>query len=199
MWAAQGRIGDLLPILEEAVAAKPGIVGLRAALASAYCAVQRRPEAQTILTESRRDGFASIHIDGVWLSTVVILGAVAAAVRDLNAAEELLALLAPFGEQFAADGAHTQGTVAHALGRLAAALRRDVDADHWFATAEQLEGAARAPLLQAQTRLYWAEALLHRDPPESARARVLAAEVRRVALELDCPPLAARSARLLDA
>ncbi len=51
VWAAQGRIGDLLPILAEACAANPGLLGLRAALASAYCAVGRRDEAHAILTE----------------------------------------------------------------------------------------------------------------------------------------------------
>jgi len=199
IWVARGRADDAVPILEEASAANPGLAGLHAALASAYCAVNRRADAQEILTEIRRNGFASIHLDGVWLSTMVILAAVAAAVRDSDAAEELFDLLEPFGMQFASNGAHTQGTVAHALGRLAAVLHRDDRADHWFGIAEQLEGNARALLMQAQTRMYWAEGLARRDPPaHHARARALAEQARETALELGCPPLAARSARILD-
>jgi len=200
VWAAQGRVGELLPILEEASTANPGLRGLRAALASAYCAVNRRADAQAILTDVRRAGFAAMSIDGVWLSTLVIFAAVAAAVRDRDAAQELFDLLEPFGMQFAADGAHVQGTVAQALGRLAAVLDRDDEADRWFGVAEELEGNARALLLQAQTRIYWAEVLARRDrAADRARARALAEQARQVALQLGCPPLEARSTRVLDA
>jgi hypothetical protein len=200
VWAAQGRAGELVAILEEACTSNPGIVGLRAALASAYCAANRPSEAQAILTDARQAGFSAINLDGVWLSTLVIFARVAAEVGDRDTAEELFDLLEPFGMQFASDGAHVQGSVAQALGRLAAVLHRDEEADRWFGAAEELEGRARAILMQAQTRQVWAEALVEReDATDRARARVLAEQARRVALEVGCAPVAERSARVLDA
>ena len=200
VWAAQGRAGELVAVLEEASAANPGILGLRAALASACCAANRRSEAEAILTDAHQAGFAAIKLDGVWLSTMVIFAAVAAEVDDRDAAQELFDLLEPFGTQFASDGAHVQGSVAQALGRLAAVLHRHDDADRWFGAAEQLEGHARAILFQAQTRVYWAEVLVGRgDATDRASARVLAEQARQVALEVGCAPVAEGSVRVLDA
>ncbi len=129
---------------------------------------------------------------------MVIFGAVAASVRDQDAAAELFELLEPFGMQFAADGAHTQGTVAQVLARLASVLGRDEVADRWFAAAEELEGKARAVLMQALTRTYWAEALTRRGTPaDRSRARVLAEQAHRAALDVGSPQLVERAARLL--
>jgi hypothetical protein len=200
VWAAQGRVSDLLPILEEASAANPGIPGLRAAFASACCEANRLADAQAILTEAREAGFAAIKLDGVWLSTMFIFAAVAAEVEDRDAAQQLFDLLEPFGTHFASDGAHIQGTVAQVLGRLAAVLDRDDESDHWFGLAEELEGNARATLMQAQTRSYWAAALARRARgTDRARARVLAERARQVGLDLGSPPVVARSDRVLAA
>ena len=200
IWVAQGRVADLVPVLEEASADNPGIVGLRAALATAYCQTNRNAHAQAILTDTRQVGFANINLDGVWLSTLWLFAAVAAELDDRDAAQELFDLLEPFATQFASDGAHVQGTVAQALGRLATVLDRDDDADHWFGTAEALEGNMKAVLMQAETRTYWAEALAqHENTNDRQRARVLAEQARQTALEMGCTPAAERSARVLGA
>jgi class 3 adenylate cyclase/tetratricopeptide (TPR) repeat protein len=200
VWFAQGRVADLVPILEEACVANPGIVGLRSALASAYCVLDRRSDAQAILTAVREAGFGSLNLDGIWLSTLFIFAEVAAEVDDPDAAAELFELLEPFGDQVASDGAHVQGTVAQVLGRLAAVLGRDEAADQWFAAAEAIEGRVEAVLLQARTRAYWAEALARRDRVEDrARARELAEAARRAALEVGSPPVVARAERVLTA
>jgi hypothetical protein len=199
VWTAQGRAGDLLPILEEASAANPGIPALRAALATACCGANHMADAQAILTEARHVGFATINLDGVWLSTLWLFAAVAAEIGDSDAAQELFELLEAFGTQFASDGAHVQGTVAQVLGRLAAVLHRDDDADRWFGAAEELEGKARAILMRAQTQTYWAEMLAQRESAnDRARARPLAEQARQVALEVGCTPVVERSARVLD-
>lgn len=200
VWVAQGRADELVPIVEEASAANPGIPGLRAVLASALCQADRLAEAQAILTSVREAGFGTIHLDGVWSSAVFILAAVTADVGDADAARELFDLLEPFGSQFASDGAHVQGTIAQVLGRLAGVLGRDEAADHWFGVAEALEGQARAVLFQAQTRSYWAEVLARRaSESDQARARHLAEQAHRVGRELGSPPVVARAARVLDA
>lgn len=198
VWDAQGRVGELLPVLEEVSAANPGIPGLRAALAWAYCGAGRLADAQTILTRAYAAGFASIRLDGVWLSTMFIFGAVAAAVADQAAAQGLYDLLEPFSDQFASDGAHIQGTVAQVLGRLATVLQRDDDADRWFGVAEELEGRARCVLMEAQTRAYWAEALIRRgNAADRARARYLASQAHEAGLDLGSPPVTARAAQVL--
>lgn len=197
IWVAQGRVADLVPVLEEASTDNPGIVGLRAALATAYCGTNRRADAQAILTATRQVGFATINLDGVWLSTLWLF---AAELDDRDAAQELFDLLVPFATQFASDGAHVQGTVAQALARLAAVLDRDDDADHWFGTAEALEGNMKAVLMQAGTRTYWAEALAqHANTNDQRRARLLAEQARQAALEVGCTPIVERSTSVLGA
>ena len=153
-----------------------------------------------ILTDAGHVGFATINLDGVWLSTLWLFAAVAAELGDRHAARELFDLLEPFGTQFASDGAHVQGTVAQALGRLAAVLGRDDHAEHWFGAAEAMEGNMRAVLMQALTRTYWAEALAQRESTDDRRrARLLAEQARETALELGCAPLLERSTRGLGA
>jgi len=200
IWVAQGRVADLVPLLEETSADNPGILGLRAALATAYCGTNRMADAQAILTDTRQVGFANINLDGVWLSTLWLFAAVAAELGDRDAAQELFDVLEPFATQFASDGAHVQGTVAQALGRLAAVLDRDDDADHWFGTAEALDGNMKAVLMQAGTRTYWAEALArHENTNDQRRARLLAERARQTALEVGCTPIVERSTSVLSA
>jgi len=74
--------------------------------------------------------------------------------------------LAPFSGQLATDGVLVFGTIAWALGTLAATLERYEEAEGDFAAAAELEESLGARLFLARTHVGWARALIARGRPE---------------------------------
>jgi len=195
---AQGRLAEIEPAMEQAAADNPGIPGLRAGVVHSYCERGAFDKARAILDEQRALGFDSLHVDGVWLCTIRLYATVAADVADADAAHELYDLLVPFADQVAADGATVQGSLGGPLGRLAAVMGRDDDAEAWFRRAVAQEEQLGAIFELARTQVSWAEMLVDRGRvADVAHARELSEAVRDVARARGWASVAARADAVL--
>ena len=181
----QGRLDEIVDVIERAVRENPGLPGLRASLALAYCALNRDDHARTLLTEECDTRFAGVPYDQFWVVTFVQWGLVAGRLHDSAAAAVLMPILAPWSDQFAFTGAHLFGSVAHALAVCEATLERHADATARFTGALAAYESFGAPAWAARLRLSWADMLVRMGAPEeAARARVLVEEALTVARQL---------------
>ena len=118
---AQGRLGELLPAVLEAVERHPALGAWRAALPLAHLAAG--DERQARLEHDRTlAGLDAIPRDFFWLASMTLLAEATAAMRATGAAERLYGELAPFASRWVQIGyAASDGPVARSLGLLAAA------------------------------------------------------------------------------
>ena len=159
----QGRLGEIIDVVEQTVHDNPGIPGLRASLAIVFCDVGRHEHACTLLTEECDTRFAGAPYDQFWVVTLVQWALVMGELRDTAAAELLFPLLEPWADQFAFTGAHLFGSVAHALALCESTLGRRDDADTRFAHALEVYESFGAPSWAARVRLAWPRARRRRS------------------------------------
>ena len=178
----QGRLAEIVDIVEQTVRDNPGIPGLRATLAIALCELGREDEALLLLLEETDTRFAGAPYDQFWIVTLTQWSLVAGHLGAAGPAAMLHDLLAPWSTQVAFTGAHVFGAVAHALGLTAGAMGRHDDAERHFDAAVATYRDLDAPLWGARAQLAWANVLVERDAPgDSTRARELTAEALAVA------------------
>lgn len=209
-WAAQlayirmeqGRVQELIPILQEAVSQTPGLVGLRALLAASKAESGDLAGSGELFADLVADRAAIVPRDIIWSAALAQLATVCGHLGDHSAAPMLHDFLEPFDGQLlvVAWGVACAGAAARHLGVLEAILGDHEAADGHFAAAIDLEERAGAPALAARSRLWWARSLLARPDAGAAcrdRARVLLDDCARFAIEHDLVGLAA-SASTLD-
>ena len=157
---AQGRLGEILPAVVEAVERHPALAAWRAALPVAHLAAGDEPRARLEL-ERLLDGLDAIPRDFFWLAALTLIAEASAALRVPGAAERLYGELAPFASRWVQVGyAASDGPVARSLGLLAAA-RGDVPrAAAHFEQALGLCTAAGAAAFEARARADLAPASL---------------------------------------
>ena len=123
----QGRVGELLPAVEQFVEAYPALAAWRAALPLAYLADGRDAESAAEL-ERAVAGLDALPQDFFWLATVALLAEASAKLPHPDSAGVLYEALAPYAGCMVQVGyAGTLGPVSRLLGLLAAA-RGDRDA-----------------------------------------------------------------------
>ena len=127
-----GRYAEMLPVIDQALAAGESATPFRLAHAIACAVCGRRQEASAVLDAGRHEGFNAVPQDGLWLTSIVGYAVLAIELDDHVAANQLLPLLEPFVHQVAFNGATSQGPVAAYLGRLASLLGRHDDADRYL-------------------------------------------------------------------
>ena len=167
--AYQGRGKETLPMLEQGVAANPGITAWRAGLASSLCWVDRHEEASHILDDAASDDFTDLPSDVVLLGTLAYYADVAAQTRHVRAAKALYERLDPFAEQVVWLASQGLGHVRMWLGLLAHVLGEDDLADKHLAFANQFHETNDMPLWAARGHLGHAEALAERGDMAGAR------------------------------
>ncbi len=113
------------------------------------------------------EDFHSIPWDDTWSVTVFCWADACSHLRLLDRTGELYELLEPFNDQLATGGGTiVYGSIAWALGALAATLERYEQAEGHFADAAEIEAGLGAPLFLARTHAGWARALIARGRPE---------------------------------
>ncbi len=117
-----GRYDDVVPLLEQAIAADPASVPFRLAHAISCAVIGREAEATAVLAAGAAAGFADIPRDHQWMTAVVGYAVLAIELADRDAAAELYPILEPFGGQVAFNGATSQGHIGAYLGKLASLL-----------------------------------------------------------------------------
>jgi class 3 adenylate cyclase len=197
MWEL-GRFGELEPQMRAYVAQNPLIVFARCSLQLAFIELGRLDEARTEFERLAREEFVQLPRDWNWLASMFVLAEICVDLGEAEHAEILYRLLAPYSTRNAVLGwYHTYGSVAFALGRLAALLGRLDEAEAHFETALAANARIRAvpPLAHTETEL--AKLLLSRDEGEDVeRAHALIASARRTADALNLVRVRQRLERL---
>ena len=207
-WAAQlfrirreqGRAGELVPLIDEAIERTPGLLALRSTRARG--SGRRRPvrPARAELDELAADELAAVPSDSVLSSALADLTEVVARVGDDDAAGAVHRRLEPFGGQLlvVSWGVACLGAADRHLAMLETRLGRYDEAEAHLAAALTLEERAGGRPAAARTRLWWGDLLLQRSEGDDvSRARELLAAAAQEAEELGMAGVAARADELL--
>jgi DNA-binding SARP family transcriptional activator/tetratricopeptide (TPR) repeat protein len=171
---AQGRLGEIIELLEQTVSENPGVSAFRAALASALCEVDRLDDARMVFQPLVASDFTEFPFNASWLTAMTLSADTAADLEHRAAALILATLLAPWRDQFAYTGITCEGSVARPLGLALATAGRLDEADEAFAQAAAVHERIDAPIELARTQVDWARMLASRGAPDDAdRARAL--------------------------
>jgi hypothetical protein len=175
-WAhlQRGRLGELLPMMEQMDAENPGLPSVRAGMALGYLESGDPEKARQLLQRAADDNFESLPLDIAWIVGVAIYADVAIELRAEGPARKLATLLAPYHEQIPFGGAIALNPVAFYLGGLASVLAQYERAEAYFAEATALNSRGRMKYAEARTHLEWGRMLIVRGGADSlSRARTL--------------------------
>jgi class 3 adenylate cyclase len=196
----QGRLDEVLEETEEMVRRYPGLDIFKSTLAKVYLETDRHPQAADAFELLAAKDFTDRPINEDWLSSMGINAELSFRLRDRKRAKMLLPLLAPYQDQFVANGAGWEGSVHHYLGYATAALGRLSKAEDHLAAAAEAHERLRAPYYLALSQLVWAEVLISRDRPrDRTRAAGLLREARTAAREFGFAAIERRTADRLAA
>jgi eukaryotic-like serine/threonine-protein kinase len=177
------RLADLEPTLRGFVAQNPLIVFARCGLQLTLLQMGRPDEARVEFDRLAEGEFRLIERDWNWLPSMFVLADVCAHLGDAASAEILFQQLSPYASRNAMLGsAYTYGSVAFALGRLAAVLGRLDDAAAHFETALAANRRIRAAVWLGHAQCELANVLLKRDAAgDRVKAQDLVASARQTA------------------
>jgi tetratricopeptide (TPR) repeat protein len=175
----QGRLGELVGMVDKAVADNPGLPGFRAILAATHLDAGNHSTALAILEQAAGDGFASLPLDFVWMIAVTGYALVASELRAAEPAERLYDLLAPHGRQIPFIGTVGYFPCSWSLGALAGVLGRYDAAETHFAAAAELCARGSMRYYSAATDLAWGRMLIQRrELGDVERGRSLLAQAQ---------------------
>ena len=170
----QGRLGELVALIEQAVAENPGLPAFRPLLACAHLEAGNDATALSLLNEAATDEFASLPPDFVWMMGVSSYACVAVELGAAGPARRLYDLLAAYPDQVPFIGTLGFLPVTVSLGGLASVLGLYDRAEAHFAAAVEINTRGRMRYSAALTELWWGQMLIARGEAgdiESGRAR----------------------------
>jgi DNA-binding SARP family transcriptional activator len=188
----QGRLDELVEMVESRAEEYPLVVGWRCGLASIYAQLDRQAQARQELEALARHDFCDIPRDGSWLSNLGALCHVVLLVGDARRGQLLYKLLLPYADRCVVTFALLcQGSASRHLGLLATTMSR-YDAAVWhFEEALKMNAQIRSPLWIAHTQHDYAHMLLLRDDPgDNDKALQLLTEALATAEQLGLKVLA---------
>jgi class 3 adenylate cyclase len=181
MWEL-GRLGELEAPLKAFVAQNPLIVFGRIGLHMALLQLGRVDEARAQFESLARNEFQSVPRDWNWIPSMFILAEHCAELGAVRHAGTLYRLLSPYATRNAVLGnAHTYGSVAYALGRLAALLGRENEAEAHFESALAANRRNRNQVWAAHAQFELASILVRREGEARDRGERLLEAVSRQA------------------
>jgi class 3 adenylate cyclase/tetratricopeptide (TPR) repeat protein len=167
----QGRLAELIELVEQRVAENPGLPTLEATLAFAYSELGRVEEARAIFERAAADDFASLPFDVGWINGLARYADVAARLEAADPAAVIYEKLLPYRDQIVTSIFTVSGSVERPLGVLAATLERWEDAERHFTAAAEFHEHVGAKLFLARTWMNHGRTLLARgDPADRERA-----------------------------
>jgi class 3 adenylate cyclase len=199
VWYEQGKLHDMLPLMQQAGDVVPPhmLPIIRAAYAFYASELGRMEDARAAFEELARDDFASLPRIMVFLHMVVFLSQACATLGDAKRAAVLYDLLAPFAGRAVIDGppaAVCNGPASHYLGLLAATMGKHDLAMRHFEESLRMGESMRAPPFVAHTQYAYAGVLLAKG--EHGRALELATQALATARELGMASLVERALAL---
>jgi tetratricopeptide (TPR) repeat protein len=169
----QGRMHEMIPLIEQALAETPSLHVYRAVLAHAKIGTDV-DQARAIIDEDRAAHFPMPEDQGwstgiaEWVDAAVRVGAV-------DATPMLRERLLPYHDQIVTSTITFQPAVCHYVGLLDHTEGRYDDAERWFSEALELHQQVRSPILVAYTHAAWAALLTDRNQGDDhTRARTMA-------------------------
>jgi tetratricopeptide (TPR) repeat protein len=193
----QGRLDEMIDLLARVIADNPRLVVNRAALAAAYCELDRTDEARELFAAEAGTGFASLPYDSLWITGMRLWADVCSHLGDAGAAPALYERLAPFHGQVTFAPSALGGSVAHSLGSLVAVLGRFDEAEAHYREASGIYERLNSPYHLAAIKLDRARMLLRRDDPDPDQARDLLTQAFELAGSVGNPTIARRASALL--
>lgn len=168
----QGRLDEIVPMIEATAAQMQSIPAFTVALAVSYIEVGRPDEARPLHATLAADGYRALREDMNWGVQLAWCAELCGQLDDTAAAAVLLPKLQPFsGQMILTAGAITiPGAADRFLGILYSVFGQPEHADRAFAVAVKLETAMDAPVLATRTRYWWARARGDRDGAAAAAA-----------------------------
>ncbi|MGO8871887.1 MAG: ATP-binding protein [Acidimicrobiales bacterium] len=180
----QGRLSELVSLIDKAVAENPGLPAFRPILASAHLEAGNDATALELLDSAAADGFASLPLDLAWIMGMTFYALVAVELDAREPAQKLYDMLSPCHEQLPFIGTLGFFPVALSLGGLAAILGRFDKAEAHFAEATELSIRGRMKFFAARTHLDHGRMLaVRRGPGDADKARDLLTKARTGAEE----------------
>ncbi len=194
----QGRLHELVPLLEEQVVGLRPAEAYRGALALACARGGDLARAAELIDEAVAAGFATPE-NLVWTVAMSSWAEASVIVGHERAVAMLRDRMEPFHTSVATSGAILSQGFACALGRLDRVAGRYDEADEWFVEADALHRRLEAPVLVAQSDVAWAALLADRDRGDDAeRAQVLASGALDVAERCGYGYVAADARQVLE-
>jgi class 3 adenylate cyclase len=159
----QGRLSELVSLIDQIATENSGVPAFTAALAAALLEAGDSDRALQILQASAQNEFASTPKDAQWLHTLVCYAEVAIELGVVSAAEHLRALLAPFHQQIPYNTVVSLEPISFFLGGLASVLGRPDEASEYFAEAMEVSTRGGMKFAGARTQLAWGRMLSVRE------------------------------------
>lgn len=194
----QGRSAEIEPAVAALVDAQPVYLVWRAWLALLQSGSDDPARARSQLEALSTRNFSNFPRETGWLSGMVALAQVAAALGDRSRAGVLYHLLSPYPGRNSNMGAAPTGPTDLALGMLAGTLGRFEDAEGHFVACDAFCQRMGAPTWLARTRAEWARVLTARaSRGDAERARRLAGEALAMAEGLGMTGVAGQARSVL--
>jgi class 3 adenylate cyclase/tetratricopeptide (TPR) repeat protein len=196
----QGRLGELVALVDQAVTDYPGIPSYRAILAAAHLDAGNHATALAMLDRAAADGFSSVPQDFIWTIGMTGYAQVATELRAETPAELLYDLLTPHHGQIPFIGTLGYFPTSCSLGGLATVLGRYDEADRHFADADELATRGAMRFYGAANQLWWGRMLVERGGRGDApRGRRLLDQARTTAAGCGYALIGQRAERALSA
>jgi class 3 adenylate cyclase len=157
----QGRLGELVPMIEQMTEANPNLVVFRATLAAGYLQAGHPAGARRLLEAATAD-LDALPYDVLWIFALANYCEVASELRAEEPAQRLLELLAPFDDQVLFIGATAGSSVAYHCASLEWVLGRYDDAERHLAVASEFHRRGGMRYSAALTDLLWGRMLVAR-------------------------------------
>jgi DNA-binding SARP family transcriptional activator len=165
----QGRLDEIVGLIEQGMEDNPGIPAYQGALARAYCQAGRLDEARGLLSSAAASKFASLPEDLLWTYGMATYAEVAIQCDDADAAAILYKQLAPFEDQISYLGTTCEGPLAHYLGGLAVVLDDRDRARVHLQSATSFAMRARSPYFACRSHIETGRLLAGSGDPAGAR------------------------------
>ena len=168
----QGRLAEMLPVLDQVANEDLGLPAFWAAMALGHALSGDRDRARALVDEELGRGF-DLPYEANWMTGMSVWSETVAELDHAPAAAVLFERLEPWPHLMQIGSVVSTPGVAHSLARLATVLGRPEDAERYFEAALKGHRQLESPFLTALTLLSWAEAINERD---NQRAREMATE-----------------------
>ena len=170
----QGRLGELVDLIEDARRSSPLLTVYDAVLAVALALGGEHERASMLIDAAHQSGFPAQQ-DPTWTTTLACWTHAAVGLGRADVADRLHDLLSPYPDVIVTTTTTVLPSVAHNLGQLDHLRGRLDEADAWFGRAETVHDGLDSPLLRAHNDTAWSALLADRALSDDlARARFLA-------------------------